>query len=168
MCLCSLVSTKLLLQDNLAELTESFFVNITNVRLVNEADRQGSISLSPRAGAEAVEVQIIENDDSRGALSFIMATASVNEVIGGNIQLEVRREGGTFGTVGVEFTAVGVSASSLDFDPPSGSIMLESGVDVGFIEINITNDPEPENDEVSSCNVAMAATVFVLYIQLYG
>ena len=128
-------------------------MNISSVRLVNEADRQGSESLSPRAGVEAVEVQILENDDSRGSLSFAMSTASVDEVVDGRVRLEVRRAGGTFGAVGVDFSALGVSASSLDFEPSSGSVTLESGVAVAFIEISIINDPEPEMDEVRSLSL---------------
>jgi len=135
-------------QDDLAELTESFFVNITSVRLVNEADRQGSVSNSPRIGQPAVEVQILENDDSRGSLSFVDQTITVQEVINGRARLEVRRSGGTFGTVGAEFTAVGVSASSLDFEPSEGTVMFESGAEVAFIEITIVNDLEPEMEEV--------------------
>ncbi len=123
-------------------------MNITSVRLVDEGDRQGSESTSPRAGDEAVQVQIAENDNSRGSLSFAMATVSVAEVIDGRVRLEVRRAGGSFGAVGAEFTALGVSASSLDFEPSSGSVTLESGVGVAFIEVNIINDPEPEIEEV--------------------
>ena len=53
-----------------------------------------------------------------------------------------------FGIVGAEFTALGVSASSLDFEPSSGNVMLESGMGMAFIEINIVNDAEPESEEV--------------------
>ncbi len=123
-------------------------MNITSVRLLNEADRQGSESTSPSIGEEAIQVQIAENDDSRGSLSFAMATMSVDEVIGGRVRLEVQRAGGMFGIVGAEFTALGVSASSLDFEPSSGNVMLESGMGMAFIEINIVNDAEPESEEV--------------------
>ena len=121
------------------------------MRLVNEADGQGSVSNSPRIGTEAVEVQIIENDNSRGSLSFAITTVSVEEVVGGRARLEVRRGGGLFGVVGAEFTAVGVSASSLDFEPASGTVTLASGEAVGFVEITIVNDPDPEMEEVSGC-----------------
>ena len=129
-------------------MTESFFVNITDVRLVDEADRQGSASNSPRAGVEAIEVQIIENDNSRGRLSFSLTAVTGEEVVGGRAVLEVRREGGTFGTVEAEFIAVGVSASSTDFAPLSGTVTFEPGVSVAFVIIDIINDPEPELDEV--------------------
>ena len=128
-------------------------MNITSVELVNEADRQGSVSDSPRVEVGTAEVQIVENDDSRGSLSFTVTTMSVEETVGGRVQLEVRRAGGTFGEVGVEFTAVGVSASSLDFEPASGTLTFESGVVVGFVEINIINDPDPELAEVSGCGM---------------
>ena len=77
-----------------------------------------------------------------------MTAVTGEEVIGGRVMLEVRREGGTFGMVGAEFTAVSVSASTTDFAPSSGIVTFESGVGVAFVIIDIINDPVPELDEV--------------------
>lgn len=129
-------------------MTESFYVNITDVRLVNEAEGQGLSSNSPRIGVEAIEVQILENDNSRGQLTFAATAATAEEVIGGRVQLAVRREEGMFGSVGAEFTVVDLSTSSADYTPSSGTVIFESGVGVAFIVIDIVNDPEPEFDEV--------------------
>ena len=61
------------LQDDTPELTESFSVVITDVQLVNESDRMGSPSNSPRiaAGQESTVINILENDDSRGTLHVV-------------------------------------------------------------------------------------------------
>ena len=60
-------------QDDTPELTESFSVVLTDVELVNEADRMGSPSNSPRIATnqESTVINILENDDSRGTLHVV-------------------------------------------------------------------------------------------------
>ena len=62
-------------QDNTPELAETFWVNLTDVRLVNESSRLGSSTASPRLaqpGNEIATVTIAENDESRGILNFVV------------------------------------------------------------------------------------------------
>ena len=142
-------------QDNTPELTESFLVTITDVQLANEGDRQGSTSNSPRTntGNESVVVQITENDNSRGELSFAVTSISVEENAG-SVLIPLSRTGGTFGTVGVMFTTTGITATGggVDFSPDSGSVLLQNGT-MPTLEINITNDVDPELDEVCACRL---------------
>jgi len=51
---------------------------------VNEEDRQGSMSSSPRTnpGEETITVQIEENDNSRGLLEFVQTEITVDETVG--------------------------------------------------------------------------------------
>lgn len=126
-------------------------MTITDVSLVDEGERQGSASGSPRtnSGEESAEVQIDANDDSLGVLSFVESALSVEESAG-VVLVPVRRSGGTFGTVGAEFvvTAVTATGGGVDFSPDSGSIQLGIGENMTEIIVNIINDVDPELDEV--------------------
>lgn len=126
-------------------------MTVTDVVLINEADRQGSASNSPRTepGQESVQVQIIENDNAGGVLSFAEATISTAEEAG-FIAVPIARTGGAFGSVRVDFITAGVTATGngVDFSPTSGSVLLAEGEQIGYIIVNITNDSEPELDEV--------------------
>ena len=122
------------------------------MRLADEGDRQGSTSDSPRTnpGEESVRVVISENDNSRGILSFAQTAISVEENAG-SVLVAVSRTGGTFGTVGVEFVVTGVTATGggVDFSPDAGSVgSILMGEEVALIMVNITNDVEPELEEV--------------------
>ena len=149
-------------QDVNPELVESFLVTITEVRLVDEADRQGSSSDSPRTnpGNESVVIQIVENDNTRGILSFAETAVFVEESAR-FVSLEVVRTGGTFGDVGVAFVTNGILATGggVDFGPESGTVNLEMNVRQAFIVVNITNDLEPELEEVNPiCEIVLHMT----------
>ena len=120
--------------------------------LVEEGDRQGSTSNSPRIDPDqdTVTVQISENDNSRGLLEFVVAEATVNEDVG-SISLEVVRSGGTFGTVGTDFNLMGVTATGggEDYSPDSDSLQFGMDVSSQNITIDIINDSEAELDEVA-------------------
>ena len=68
--------------------------------------------------------------------------------------IPLRRTGGTFGTVGVMFTTTGITATGggVDYSPDSGSVLLQNGT-MPTLEINITNDVDPELDEVCVCRL---------------
>ena len=131
------------------ELVESFRVSLTNVTLVNEQDRQGSSSTSPRVDPErdTVTVEISENDNSRGLLQFLVNQLTVEEDVG-SIELMVERSSGTFGAVSVDFNLTGVTANSDDFSPQPGTVQFGMGVTSQTITIDITNDQEAELEEV--------------------
>ena len=96
-------------------------------------------------------VQITENDNSRGRLSFAVTTVSVEENAG-FVSIPLTRAGGTFGTVGVVFVTTGITAAGggVDYSPDSGMVLTQNG---GLaLEINITNDVIAELDEVCLCN----------------
>ena len=123
-------------------------MTITDVSLVDEGD---SSSDSPRTnpGEESVQVQIIENDSTRGILSFTESAVSIEENAG-SISLTVVRTGGTFGTVGAEFVVSGLTAvgGGVDFSPDAGTIELEMNQVMVTVVVNITNDVDPELEEV--------------------
>ena len=122
--------------------------------LLNEEDRQGSTSNSPRIDPDqdVVIIDITENDNSRGLLEFAVTESTVNED-DGTIELEVVRTRGTFGTVGVDFNITGVTAGGDDFSPDSGSLQFGMDVSSQTITIDIINDSEAELAEVIICPV---------------
>ena len=94
------------LPDLTPEITETFWVRIVSASLIDESDRQGSISDSPRpknSSLEVAEVHIRPNDEFRGILSFGVTLASDGtlhlEESAGNIVLYVNRTSGNFGEV---------------------------------------------------------------------
>lgn len=118
--------------------------------LVDEDDRQGSTSNSPRIGSTdqaTVVVEITENDNSRGLLEFAVTEVTVDEDVG-SIMLEVVRNSGTFGIVGVDFNITGVTATGDDYSPSSGTLVFEMDVRSQTITIDIINDSEAELEEV--------------------
>lgn len=125
-------------------------MNITSVRIANEADRQGSSTDSPRVqeSGRSLQVMIRENDNNRGLLNLGMEAVSVVEEFASTITLHITRTRGTFGTVSVEYAIVDGSASSADYSPVSPALMVfESRQVTANITIQITDDPTPEPDE---------------------
>lgn len=137
------------LQDNDPELLESFVVSLTNVTLVNEGNRQGSTSNSPRINSDqdTIIVEINENDNSRGLLEFVVSEVTVDEDVG-SVELEVVRSSGTFGTVGVDLNITGLTATGDDFNQDSRSLQFGMDVSSQTVMIDIINDSVAELDEV--------------------
>ena len=94
------------LPDLTPEKTEIFWVRIVSASLVDESDRQGSLSDSPRpknSSLEVAEVHIRANDEFRGILSFGVTLAGdgtlhVSESVG-LLSIVVNRTSGNFGEV---------------------------------------------------------------------
>ena len=94
------------LPDLTPEITESFWVRIVSASLVDESDREGSLSDSPRpknSSLEVGEVHIRPNDEFRGILYFTVTlsgggTYHISESVG-LLQLTVNRTSGNFGEV---------------------------------------------------------------------
>ena len=132
------------------EPNESFIVNITGVRIANEADREGSITDSPRVNqsAQILEVVIRENDNNRGLLSFNVQSVEVVEMFNSLVTLSVVRTRGTFGSVSVEYAIVPGSATTADYNALTANpLVFESSQEIVNITIDIINDQVPELDE---------------------
>ncbi len=148
------------------------------VALVNESDREGSVTDTPRimAGSANLTVNILANDDYNGILEFggpqvgvviewvwllsgcgywmLLLTLCIQVVYVeenvGVVCVPVVRSRGIFGVVGVEFTTEGASATGggVDYSPDSDSVQLLSKVASGCVDIIIVNDLVPEGEEV--------------------
>jgi G-protein coupled receptor 98 len=127
-------------QDNIPEIGEYFFVNLTDVWLDNFTNSENRSSPPPRImQPDSATILIEENDNSRGILVF-----SVTKALDGTvhvtedaktIMLTVNRTSGTFGTIGCSWSATPRSAlgNGIDFSPPSGTLRWSQG-DVRLID----------------------------------
>lgn len=125
-------------------------MNITGVRLANEADRQGSTTDSPRVSQSAQSAQVVigENDANRGLLSFGVASVQVVEEFASQVNLQVDRTRGTFGDISVQYSLIAASAMAADYSMSSSDVLVfESGKDTVVITIDIVDDQTPEQDE---------------------
>ena len=72
------------LPDLTPEITESFWVRIVSASLVDESDREGSLSDSPRpknSSLEVAEVHIRPNDEFRGILILVLPCLEMGHII---------------------------------------------------------------------------------------
>ncbi|MEQ2283323.1 hypothetical protein AMECASPLE_010101, partial [Ameca splendens] len=147
-----------ILDDSLPEGPELFFVNITNVDLVNKSAvdytvRESGLQLDqpPAIGnVSSLFVVILPNDNVEGVLDFRQdyLNITVEEDVG-HILIPVVRRMGSYGTVSAHFISRGLSATpNLDYFLHNGSLMLLSGQNISFINVTIIDDLDSEPSEI--------------------
>ncbi|XP_034025926.1 adhesion G-protein coupled receptor V1 isoform X1 [Thalassophryne amazonica] len=151
------------LPDDVPELAESFWVNITSVELVSGSSGAGQPSVK-RPGLEVAEVTIQENDDPRGVLQF-----NVSEDIPGRVlayetappdnflHLPVVRLAGATGRLIIYWAAQPVTADLNDFSPHTGNVTLQDGQREAMITISIMDDEDVESTE--TFNVTLLSVI---------
>lgn len=125
-------------------------MNITGVRIADEADRQGSMTDSPRVSdaGRMVEVVIRENDNNRGLLSFATTTLSIAEIFGATVTLQIMRSRGSFGSISVNYMVNEDTATNADYALGlTNTITFETGQESANLTINIVDDQIPELNE---------------------
>ncbi|MED6250420.1 Adhesion G-protein coupled receptor V1 [Ataeniobius toweri] len=144
--------------DTLPEGPELFFVNITNVDLVNHSAvdytvRESGLQLDqpPAIGnVSSLFVVILPNDNAEGVLDFRQdyLNITVEEDVG-HILIPVVRRMGSYGTVSAQFISRGLSATpNLDYFLHNGSLMFLSGQNISFINVTIIDDLDSEPSEI--------------------
>ncbi|XP_069912554.1 adhesion G-protein coupled receptor V1 [Oryctolagus cuniculus] len=142
-----------ILPDDIPELEERFIVTITEVTLVHSDFSAGHPKMQ-RPGLEAAEIVIEENDDPRGIFKFPVAR-DVGGIITAYevppplsvLHVPVVRMAGSFGAVGVHWTATPDSAGLEDFKPPHGILEFADGQVTAMMELTIIDDDEFELTE---------------------
>ncbi|KAM5191785.1 adhesion G-protein coupled receptor V1 [Mantella aurantiaca] len=138
-----------ILDDNEPERSESLFVELFNLTLVERAQRQPVLN-SPRLGlrSEAVAHIIINaSDDAFGVLQLSTTLVRIVESYVGPI-INVTRIGGMFGDVSVKFKAVPITATAgEDYTVASSDVVLLEGETSKAVPIYIINDISPEVEE---------------------
>jgi len=128
-----------IINDAIAENTESFYVELDNVT--------GSAELTYRT---TYYVSILD-EDGPGTASF-SAVGPVTYENHGSAVFTVQRTGGTAGTLGVNYsTASKTAVAGQDFTGMSGPLVWANGDTAAkLITVPLTNDGVPEGDETFS------------------
>ncbi|XP_063820072.1 adhesion G-protein coupled receptor V1 [Pseudophryne corroboree] len=138
-----------ILDDSDPEKSESLFIELFNVSLVERVQRQPVLN-SPRLGSRSETVaQVIINasDDAFGVLQLSATSVRVAESYVGPI-INVTRTGGMFADVSVKFKAVSITATAgEDYSVASSDVVLLEGEASKAVPIYIINDIYPEVEE---------------------
>ncbi|XP_076021271.1 adhesion G-protein coupled receptor V1 [Genypterus blacodes] len=146
------------LDDGLPEEPEEFYLNITEVELLNISAvdytvKESGLQLDqpPAIGnISSVIVLVPQNDNIEGILEF--SQDFVNITVAEDMDtllIPVVRRVGSFGAVSVQFTSRGLSATpDLDFVLYNGSVIFSHGQTTGHANITIIDDLDSENAEM--------------------
>uniref|UniRef100_A0A3Q3GBS3 Adhesion G-protein coupled receptor V1 n=1 Tax=Labrus bergylta TaxID=56723 RepID=A0A3Q3GBS3_9LABR len=147
-----------ILDDSLSEGPELFFLNITEVELVNVSTVDYTVRESglqqdqpPAVGSiSSVTVVILKNDNAEGILEFRQdyVNITVEEDVG-TLLIAVVRRVGTYGSVSAQFISRGLSATPhLDYILSNGSVMFAHGQNTSYINVSIIDDMDSEHVEI--------------------
>ncbi|XP_075693474.1 adhesion G-protein coupled receptor V1 [Rhinoderma darwinii] len=138
-----------ILDDNDPEKSESLFVELVNVTLVEKLQSHPVFN-SPRLGSRSdtvAHVIINASDDAFGVLQLSTTSVRIAESYVGPI-INVTRTGGMFADVSVKFKAVPITATAgEDYSVASSDVVLLEGETSKAVPIYIINDINPEVEE---------------------
>ncbi|KAM9393782.1 adhesion G-protein coupled receptor V1 [Pholidichthys leucotaenia] len=150
--------TLLIQDDSLPEGPEIFFLNITEVMLVNASEVDYTVRESglqqdqpPAIGSiPSLSVVILKNDNAEGVLEFMQEYVNITvEEDVGTLLIPVVRRMGLYGVVSVHFISRGLSASpDLDYILNDGSVTFIQGQNTSFINVTVIDDFDSENAEI--------------------
>ncbi|XP_056157733.1 adhesion G-protein coupled receptor V1 isoform X2 [Lampris incognitus] len=158
--------------DNLPEGPEVFYVNITEVKLLNVSSvdytiRESGLQLDqpPAIGnISSVAVVILKNDNAEGILEFHQnyVNITVEEDVG-SLSIAVVRRAGSYGPVSAQFTSHGLTATSnQDYILNEGSVIFSHGQTTSHINITIIDDLDSEYAEIFEVQLLRATGGAVL------
>uniref|UniRef100_A0A672JI01 Adhesion G-protein coupled receptor V1 n=1 Tax=Salarias fasciatus TaxID=181472 RepID=A0A672JI01_SALFA len=146
-----------ILDDNLPERPEMFFLNMTKVELVNVSAVDytlGEFGLQPDqppafGNISTLTVVILENDNVEGVLEFRQDFLSITvEEDVDSVLIPVVRKVGSYGLVSVQFVSRGLSAiPGLDYILNNGSLTFADGQNTSHINVTILDDLDSEPEE---------------------
>uniref|UniRef100_A0A3P8TGE6 Adhesion G-protein coupled receptor V1 n=1 Tax=Amphiprion percula TaxID=161767 RepID=A0A3P8TGE6_AMPPE len=147
-----------ILDDSLPEGPEMFFINITEVELVNISDvdytvRESGLQLDQPpaiANISSLAVVILKNDNAEGILEFRQdyVNITVEEDVG-NVLIPVVRRVGSYGLVSAQFISRGLSATpDLDYILYNGSVTFVHGQNTSYINVTVIDDLDSEYAEI--------------------
>ncbi|XP_074526084.1 adhesion G-protein coupled receptor V1 [Halichoeres trimaculatus] len=144
--------------DGLPEGPEMFFLNITEVELVNDSVvdytmRESGLQQDqpPLIGnISTVTVVILKNDNAEGILEFRQDRVNITvEEDVGTLLIPVVRRVGTYGLVTAQFISRDLGATSgLDYILHNGSVTFEHGQNTSYINVTIIDDMDSEHAEI--------------------
>ncbi|XP_078070005.1 adhesion G-protein coupled receptor V1 [Mustelus asterias] len=166
-----------ILDDNIPEDTEHFFVSILKVELLSDRFHDytvGEHGLQPDqppvlGNISSIRIVIQTNDNAEGIIEIDpqFHSVEVEEDIG-ILGIPLIRRWGTYGLVTAEFTSRAITATSngVDYILPNGTVVFHDGQNQGFINVTIIDDTESEPDEDFEIQLTAATGGAVLGTQL--
>ncbi|XP_026067280.1 adhesion G-protein coupled receptor V1 [Carassius auratus] len=172
----SRVITLTILDDDLPEGPEEFFLNITLVELLNASSmdftvREYSLQIDqPPAIGNLFSLMVIiqKNDNAEGILEFDpkYVNITVEEDVG-VLSIPVLRRVGSYGQVTAEFISKGLTAQPYsDYILLNGSVTFEHGQILRYINVSIVDDTESEFNEIFEMQLTGATGGAILGAQL--
>ncbi|XP_051923302.1 adhesion G-protein coupled receptor V1 [Hippocampus zosterae] len=144
--------------DSLPEGPEMFYVNITDVDLVDVSDvdytvKESGLQLDqpPSIGdISSLAIVILKNDNAEGILEFSHDHVNMTiEEDAGTLLIPVVRTAGSFGTVSVGYISRGLSATpGLDYVATNGSVTFVEGQRTAVVNVTILDDAQSEYAEM--------------------
>uniref|UniRef100_A0A8C5REZ8 Adhesion G protein-coupled receptor V1 n=1 Tax=Laticauda laticaudata TaxID=8630 RepID=A0A8C5REZ8_LATLA len=126
-----------ILEDDIPEMQEYIFINLTSVKLVTYP----LISFPPRLDMEGLTAQVIidANDGARGVISWQNTRFEISE-LNINLTLVIFRDRGLYGNVSLFLYAQNLEAYQ-------GTLSFADGERYKYIDVQIFDDEIPERDE---------------------
>ena len=130
-----------IIDDDIPELAETFFISLTSVEVLGDAD---NTTLPPTLGTNTrVEITIPASDDPFGSISISEDSFTINE--GDTLRVPLVRVGGMLGVVTVSYaTAGGRAVAPDDYTETAGNIVFASQQARAEIFVPIVDDQLPE------------------------
>ncbi|KAI1900416.1 hypothetical protein AGOR_G00049720 [Albula goreensis] len=161
-----------ILDDSLPEGPEEFYLNITNVELLNNSNWDFTISEQglqldqpPLVGnVSSIAIVIQKSDNAEGILEFhpdyVNITVEEEDV---TLSIPVVRRGGSYGQVSADYISTGRTAlPSIDYILPNASVTFQHGQNLSYINVTILDDLESEYSEVFEIQLSGATGGAVL------
>ncbi|MBN3308256.1 GPR98 protein, partial [Amia calva] len=168
-----------ILDDDLPEGPEEFYLNITRVELLNASgsnftllDYGLQLDEPPVIGNSSSAIIVIQkNDNAEGIIEFDPQYINVTvEEDAGTVVIPVLRRGGLFGQVTADFASRSVTAlpNGIDYSLANTSVTFEDGQNRSYINVSITDDTDSEYEELFEIQLTGATGGAVLGIHLFA
>ncbi|XP_015216090.2 adhesion G-protein coupled receptor V1 isoform X1 [Lepisosteus oculatus] len=162
-----------ILNDDLPEGPEQFYLNITRAELVNASDsdftirEQGLQRDQPPAigNISSTRIVIQKNDNAEGIIEFDPQYRRITvEEDAGTVLIPVLRRRGSLGVVMADFISRSVTAlpNGIDFSLPNSSVTFYHGQNLTHINVSIVDDADREYEELFEIQLTGASGGAVL------
>ncbi|XP_026994314.2 adhesion G-protein coupled receptor V1 isoform X1 [Tachysurus fulvidraco] len=165
-----------IVDDLLAEGPEQFYLNITQVQLLNDSalnftvrEHGLQIDQPPAIGnISSIMIVILKNDNVEGILEFdpSFINITVEEDVG-TLSVPVLRRVGVYGQVSVDYVTRSITAQSgTDYILQNDTITFRPGQNISHINVSIVDDLEREYNEVFEIRLTAASGGAILGTRL--
>ncbi|XP_028659976.2 sodium/calcium exchanger 1-like isoform X1 [Erpetoichthys calabaricus] len=138
-----------IIDDDIFEEDEYFYVNLSNVRVTYAEGGLESSDSPPKAslGTDHTATVTIFDDDHAGIFTFESNSTRVSESIG-IMQVKVQRTSGARGTVIVPYKTIeGTAKAGEDYEEVAGKLEFQNDETMKIIEVKIIDDEEYEKNK---------------------